>query len=207
MTRTIRYGVMALMMLGTAGFAQSQEKSQQNTADEALTNRTPSQGTPQGNEAKQDAQPQTGPQMAIPGNQSLSTDKVFQDGKLAVPGAPPEVQDTPAKFSAKNAADDRTPIEAWPLPLSPEQKRAVLDSISKTQTPILAMDLKPSQKFDDWTQYQELPAGLADSIPMLRGFKYVRLQDKALLINPRERVVTDVVSNETNASETNALAK
>jgi hypothetical protein len=195
MTRAIRYGVMALMMLGTAGFAQSQEKSQQNTADEALTDRNPSQGVPQGNEAKQDRQPQTGPQMAIPGNQSLSNDPVFTDGKLTAPGAPPQTQDTPAKFSAKNGADDRTPITAWPLPLTDDQKRAVIDSIGKTQSPILAMDLKPSQKFDDWTQYQDLPSGLTDSIPMLRGYKYVRLQDKVLLINPSIRVVTDEITN------------
>jgi hypothetical protein len=34
-----------------------------------------------------------------------------------------------------------------------------------------------------------LPADLADKIPFLRDYKYVKLADKILLVNPRERIV------------------
>jgi hypothetical protein len=184
-----RYSVVALALLAGAGLAQSQEKSQQNTADEALTNRTPSQGERQGNEAKQDASPQTGPQMAIPGNQAVGEDKVFQDGKLAAPGAPQATQDEPAKFSAKNNMDDKTPTMAWPVPLTDQQKREVYNRLGKTPGPVVAINAKPADKIDDWTAFQELPADLADKIPFLRDYKYVKLADKILLVNPRERIV------------------
>jgi hypothetical protein len=194
MQRSLRYGVIALTLLGGAGLAQSQEKSQQNTADEALTNRTPSQGERQGNEAKQDAAPQTGPQMAIPGTQAVGQDKVFQDGKLAAPGAPQGTQDEPAKFSAKNNADDKTPTMAWPPALTAEQKQAIYSSISSGQAPIVTSDAKPADKFNAWAQYQDLPSDVTDKIPFVRDYKYVRLQDKILLINPRERIVVGEIT-------------
>ncbi|MEA2994256.1 MAG: hypothetical protein QOD40_3176 [Alphaproteobacteria bacterium] len=194
MQRSLRYGVIALTLLAGAGLAQSQEKSQQNTADEALTNRTPSQGERQGNEAKQDAAPQTGPQMAIPGTQAVGQDKVFQDGKLAAPGAPQGTQDEPAKFSAKNNADDKTPTMAWPPALTAEQKQAIYSSISSGQAPIVISDAKPADKFNAWAQYQDLPSDVTDKIPFVRDYKYVRLQDKILLINPRERIVVGEIT-------------
>jgi hypothetical protein len=194
MQRSLRYGVIALTLLAGGGLAQSQEKSQQNTADEALTNRTPSQGERQGNEAKQDAAPQTGPQMAIPGNQAVGQDKVFQDGKLAAPGAPQGTQDEPAKFSAKNNADDKTPTMAWPPALTAEQKQAIYSSISSGQAPIVTSDAKPADKFNAWAQYQDLPSDVTDKIPFVRDYKYVRLQDKILLINPRERIVVGEIT-------------
>jgi hypothetical protein len=194
MQRSLRYGVIALTLLAGGGLAQSQEKSQQNTADEALTNRTPSQGERQGNEAKQDAAPQTGPQMAIPGNQAVGQDKVFQDGKLVAPGAPQGTQDEPAKFSAKNNADDKTPTMAWPPALTAEQKQAIYSSISSGQAPIVTSDAKPADKFNAWAQYQDLPSDVTDKIPFVRDYKYVRLQNKILLINPRERIVVGEIT-------------
>jgi hypothetical protein len=194
MQRSLRYGVIALTLLGGTALALAQEKSQQNTADETLTNRAPSQGAPQGNEAKQDAQPHTGPQMAIPGHQSLATDQVFQDGKLVAPGAPQGTQDEPAKFSAKNDADDKTPTMAWPPALTAAQKQAIYNSIGNGPAPIVASDAKPADKFNAWTEYQDLPPEVADRIPFVRDYKYVRLQDKILLINPRERIVVGEIS-------------
>jgi hypothetical protein len=193
MRRTLRYSVIALTLLGTAGLA-AQEKSQQNTADEALSNRAPSQGTPQGNEAKQDAQPQQGAQpMAIPGTQALGNDQVLQNGKLAVPGAPQDTQDVPAKFSAKNDADDHLPTMARPLPLTDQQRREIYDRIVKGQAPVVASTAKLADEFNNWTDLQELPADVTDKVPFVRDYKYVKLADKVLLINPRERIVIDEI--------------
>ena len=49
-------------------------------------------------------------------------------GKLAVPGAPQGTQDEPAKTSAKNDKIDKTPIMAYPLALTDEQKRAIYNA-------------------------------------------------------------------------------
>jgi hypothetical protein len=190
MQRPLRTSLIALALLGSTGLALAQEKSQQNTADEALTNRNPSQGTVQGNQAQQDAKPQVGAQpMAIPGDQSLSEQQVFQNGKLAVPGAPQETQDTPAKYSAKNDADDKTPIMAWPLPLTDQQKKEIYERIAKTSAPVVASNAKLSDEYDNWTDFQEMPPDVTDKIPFVRDYKFVKLADKVLLVNPRERIV------------------
>ncbi len=190
MQRSLRYSVIALTLLGGTGLALAQEKSQQNSADEALTNRAPSQGTPQGNQSKQDAQPQQGAlPMAIPGTQALSDGQVLQNGKLAVPGAPQDTQDVPAKYSVKNDADDHVPTMARPLPLTDQQRRDIYDRIGKTQAPVVASNAKLADKFNAWTEFQELPPELADKIPFVRDYKYVKLADKILLVNPRERIV------------------
>jgi hypothetical protein len=195
MHRHFRHSVIALALLGSAGVALAQEKSQQNTADEALTNRSPSQGTPQGNQSQQDAKPQSGAgPMAIPGNQALGNDPVLQDGKLAVPGASQQTQDTPAKYSAKNAADDKTPIMAWPLPLTDQQRREIYERLGRTQAPVLAANVKPADEIDNWTAFQDLPADLTDKIPFVNGYKFVKLADKILLVNPRERIVVDEIT-------------
>ncbi len=195
MQRSLRYTAIALTLFGSTALALAQEKSQQNTADEALTNRNPSQGQPQGNEAKQDAQPQQGAHpMAIPGAQALADDQVLQNGKLAVPGAPQDTQDEPAKFSAKNSADDHLPTMARPLPLNDQQKREIYDSVSKSQAPVVTSNAKPADQFDAWNEFQDLPADLTNKIPSVRDYKYVKLADKILLVNPRERIVTDEIS-------------
>jgi hypothetical protein len=194
MQRSLRYSVVALTLLGSTALAFTQEKSQQNTADEALTNRAPSQGTPQGNESKQDAQPQQGAQpMAIPGTQALGNEPVLQNGKLAVPGAPQDTQDVPAKFSAKNDADDHLPIMARPLPLTDPQRREIYERVSKTQTPVVASNAKLAEEYNNWTDLQELPPDVTSTIPFVRDYKYVKLADKVLLVNPRERIVIDEI--------------
>ena len=106
MRRILHYGVSALMLFGSTAIAiAQQEKTQQNSADEALTRSAP--------EAKQapQAPPQiTQTQASQPGMQPQ--EPAFINGKLAAPGAPQDAQTEPAKFSAKNDAKDKQPLVA-----------------------------------------------------------------------------------------------
>jgi hypothetical protein len=118
---------------------------------------------------------------------------VFQNGQLAVPGAPQDTQDTPAKYSAKNTADDKIPTMALPLPLTVAQKRDIRDRIAMADGAIAAIDLKPADEVPAWVDLQglmlELPLDLRAAVPFVTGDRYVNLPDKILLVNPRERIV------------------
>ena len=123
------YGVIAAALLAaTSVAAAQQDKTQQNSADEALTRsapeaKDPPQAPPQ---AKQNEASQPGTQQ---------NGDAFVGGKLAVPGAPQGTQDEPAKTSAKNDQIDKTPIMAYPLALTDEQKRAIYQRLTQGAEP------------------------------------------------------------------------
>ncbi len=183
MNRILHYGVIALALLGSAALAAAQqEKTQQNSADEALTKSAP--------EAK--AAPQAPPQATqTPASQpGLSQDgPVLVNGKLAVPGAPEDTQTVPAKFSARNDAIDKIPTMAYPAPLTAEQRQAIYQIVSQGQAPIIKVDAKPAELLPPSVEMQELPREVAEKYPSIRDYKFVRLEDKVLLVNPREGIV------------------
>jgi hypothetical protein len=108
-------------------------------------------------------------------------------------GAGPETM--PAKFDEDVAARDRIPIMARPLPLSDEQRQRVYDTImSNTSAPVTPTDASPATILPSSVDLRELPSGMADEIPAVRGYKYVKLQNKVLLVAPANRVVVGEIS-------------
>jgi hypothetical protein len=178
---------VALLAGVSLAFAQ-QDKAQQNSADEALTKSAP--------EAK--AAPQAPPQMSPAPQASqpgLQNSDPFSQGKLAVPGAPQQSQDEPAKYSAKNAQIDATPIMAYPIPLTDEQKRAIYQRISQGPMATEKITAKPSEEVPATLALQELPPDLAASIPAVADYKFLRLPDRILVVNPRESIVVGEITN------------
>jgi hypothetical protein len=128
----------------------------------------------------------------------------FNQGTLSAPGAPKDVDTAPSKFSARTAADDALPIAAYALRhLTAEQRRAIVASVrdekgAKTEpgatedfakigalvpTAVALSGLSP------------LPESIAATIPDTRTVKFARAgDDKLLLINPRTRVVLEVLA-------------
>jgi hypothetical protein len=101
----------------------------------------------------------------------------------------------PAKFDENVAARDRIAIMARPLPLSDEQKLQIYSSvINDTQVPVTQTTAKPATILPAWVELNALPSGLEDQIPAVRGYKYVKLQDKVLLVLPESRVVVGEVA-------------
>jgi hypothetical protein len=98
-------------------------------------------------------------------------------------------QTMPAKFDPDVAARDRVPIMARPLPLSAEQKRQIYDSVMSTQAPAAQTDATPATILPATMELSALPAGMEDQIPAMRGYKYVKLQDKVLIVAPANHVV------------------
>jgi len=183
------YGVIAAALLAatSVAFAQ-QEKTQQNSADEALTRSAP--------EAKDH------PQAPAPARQNEASQPGIQQngdplvgGKLAVPGAPQGTQDEPAKTSAKNDQIDKTPIMAYPLALTDEQKRSIYQRLSQGAAPASNITAKPSEQVPATLVLQELPPEMAASMPSVADYKFLRLNNRILVVNPRESIVVGEITN------------
>ena len=180
-------GVIAVALLAATSLAAAQqEKTQQNSADEALTRSAPEAKDPpqapaaaRQNEASQSGTQQNGP--------------IFTDGKLTASGAPHGTQDEPAKFSAKNDKLDNTATLAYPIPLTDEQKRAISQRLS--QAPASNITAKVTDQVPATLALQELPADMAASIPSVGDYKFLRLNDRVLVVNPRESVVVGEIAN------------
>lgn len=178
-------GVIAVALLaGTSLAVAQQNKTQQNAADEALTRSAP--------EAK-DA-PQAPPQTKIPDQASqpgLQPEApALTDGKLT---GSEGGQDEPAKFSAQNDKIDHTPIMAYPIPLTPEQRRAIFQRLSQSEASNISA--KPSEQVPATLTLQELPKDMAAGMPTVSDYKFLRTADKILIVNPRESVVVGEITN------------
>ena len=191
------HGVIAVTLLAatSVAFAQ-QEKTQQNSADEALT-----RSAPEAKDAPQAPAAARQNEASQPGTQSEGPP--LSEGKLTAPGAPQATQDQPAKFSAKNDKLDKTPIMAYPLALTGEQKRAIYQRLTQGAEPGLtkgaapASDItaKPSEQVPATLALQELPPEMAASMPSVADYKFLRLKDRILVVNPRESVVVGEITN------------
>lgn len=77
------------------------------------------------------------------------------------------------------------------LPLTDEQRGHIFDGIMKLRdAPVAEMpapaaaDALPSS-----VTLQELPASVTREIPLVQGYKFVKLDDRILLVSPRDRSV------------------
>ena len=109
------------------------------------------------------------------------------NGAWNVPGAPADSQTVPAKFSQRNGAIDKLPILGMSLGLSDAQKRSIADAVRGANAPVVTTNAKVSDELAQNVVTQELPASASD--PNLRTFRYVRLADRILLIEPANRFV------------------
>ena len=108
------------------------------------------------------------------------------------PGATPHTM--PSTLSSENAALDRLPIMAHALPLTDAQKRTILDTIAASPAPAALISADPAEELSVAIELNELPSGLADQVPVLRGYKFVKLPDKVIFVAPANRIVVGEVT-------------
>jgi hypothetical protein len=115
------------------------------------------------------------------------------DNTPAAPiGSGPET--TPAKFNEDVAARDRIPIMARPLPLSDEQKRRIYDRVmNSAEIPVTQTTAEPATILPGSVELSELSPPVDQQIPAVRGYKYVKLPDRVLVVSPSDRVVVGEV--------------
>jgi hypothetical protein len=219
--RTLLSSAAALIALSTlAGSAARAEDAPQNAAPKAETGQSaaPAQGA-DANRKSSGSNDQAGPSNATPtANQDGQGDKathstagragaeepgshapsqdtaVFVNGALNVAGAPADSQTVPAKFSKRNDAIDHVPIMAMPvLAFSNEQKRSIIDAVHGANPPVQSTSAKPAEELPIGVTVQDWPATASD--PAFAKMKYVRAQDRILLVEPTNRVVIGEIPN------------
>jgi Protein of unknown function (DUF1236) len=78
---------------------------------------------------------------------------------------------------------------AHALPLSDEQRGHIFDGIMKLDDAPVADLPAPAAAVPSSVPLQELPAGVTREIPLLQGYKFVKLDDRILLVSPVDRAV------------------
>lgn len=153
-----------------------------------LSSKTPN-AHPGGENAGRDAA--AAPPMMNPPTTGVAP--VAPGGAGAPIGATP--QTTPSKFSTDNDAKDKAPIMAMPLALDDAQKQHIYRSImANPQGQTLAIDVKPAQQLPSNVVLYDLPADVTEQIPAVRDYKYVRLDNKILLVSPPNRTVVGEIT-------------
>jgi Protein of unknown function (DUF1236) len=82
-------------------------------------------------------------------------------------------------------------IEASRLPLSDEQRGHIFDGIMKLRdTPVADVPPPaPATALPGSVALQDMPANVTHDIPMVEGYKFVKLDDRILLVSPVDRMV------------------
>lgn len=77
------------------------------------------------------------------------------------------------------------------LPLTEEQRGHIFDGIMKLRdAPVADVAMpRPAHALPGSVELQELPAGVTRDVPMVRGYKFVKLDDRVLLVSPLDRTV------------------
>jgi len=81
--------------------------------------------------------------------------------------------------------------DAQLLPLTLEERAQIFDGVMRINSAPVAdvAPPEPMQALPFSVALQEMPAGVARLIPLVEGYKFVKLDDRILLVNPKSRVV------------------
>jgi hypothetical protein len=133
--------------------------------------------------------------------------QVFVNGALAVPGALPDAETVPSKYSAGNAASDKLPIAAFRLKhLTGEQRRQIYEQLAGERG---RLALSPGGADDHYAIVgAEIPAEIAlrdltpvpetvtATFPELRGTAVLRSDARLLLVDSTNRIVVGVLTGQ-----------
>jgi hypothetical protein len=146
------------------------------------------------------AESDVGPGAAQPPPQN----NVFVNGALAVPGAPANTDTVPAKFSAKNAADDELITIAYALKTLTDGERRVIYQSLKDQPAGSAFNADIGTKLPSGIELRPVPEELAARLPQTRDYRYAVATDRVLLVGTG-RIVVGVFAD-APVSEESAIA-
>ena len=171
---------LALVFAGSVGLAAAQQ--QPPAADpQQQSQQEKAQQTPSGQMGKEEPSSHA-PSVAPPAN------AVFVNGALAVPGAPANTDTVPAKFSAKNAADDALITIAYTFKtLTDDERRAIYQAL-KGQ-PAAAFDADVGTELAPAIELRPVPNEVAARVPQTKGYRYAVGNGRVLLVGTSRIVV------------------
>src|SRR5258708_12623214 len=127
-------------------------------------------------------------QQPPPADPQQQSNAVFVNGALAVPGAPANTDTVPAKFSAKNAADDKLIIIAYTFKtLSDEERRAIYQALK--DQPAAAFNADVGTELPPGVELHPVPNEVAARVPQTPGYRYVVAHERVLLVGTNRIVV------------------
>jgi hypothetical protein len=95
----------------------------------------------------------------------------------------------PAKFSAKNAADDKLTTIAYTFKtLTDEERRAIYQSL-KDQPASSAFDADIGTKLPPGIELRPVPEEIAARVPQTRDYRYAVTMDRVLLVGTSRIIV------------------
>jgi Protein of unknown function (DUF1236) len=183
-----------LAVLGGVGMAAAQQAAP--TADgQQQQQQERAQQTPAGKAGTEE------PSSHAPAGKSQD-DAVFVNGALAVSGAPTDTDTIPAKYSAKNAADDKLITVAYTFKtLTADERQAIYQSL-RDQPAGSAFNADVGAELPPAVQLRALPSETTARVPQTEGYEYAVAQNRILLVSPPTRIVVAVFSHkERDASE------
>lgn len=192
--RLLRTSSLVLVFLG-AGFS----------AHPAVAQQPPPAAEPQQQQQQEKAQQTPSGKMGAEEPSSSAPtlkpadNSVFVNGALAVPGAPENVDTVPAKFSAKNAADDKLITLAYTFKLlTNEQRRAIYDGL-KGQPAGPAFNADVGVELPPSVELRPVPNDVAARVQQTGDYRYAVAADRVLLVSPVNRVVVGVFMDDVQA--------
>jgi hypothetical protein len=180
----LRYGVATLALLASTGLAAATDPSGKINPGVATQAPTGQAAPVPEVVSPRDAAEQPG--------QSAGSDSTgsAQSGPI---GATPSTM--PSTISAENAKLDKMPIMAHPLQLSSDDKRMIFESIAKnTDVETRAIDTEPANALPADVKIFDLPEKVTEQVPALKGYKYVKLTNKIVIVSAPNRIVIDEIT-------------
>jgi hypothetical protein len=116
----------------------------------------------------------------------------FIHGALAAAGAPTDVDTVPAKFSERNARDDKLITLPYTFKNLSEDQRRQISAALKGQGATAAYKGDIGTVVPFAMELRPVPEGLAAQVPQTKGFQYLNADDRVLLISPSTRIVVGV---------------
>jgi hypothetical protein len=125
---------------------------------------------------------------------------VFVNGALAVPGAPANTDTVPAKFSEKNAKDDKLVTLAYTFKLlTDEQRRAIYEGL-KGQEAGPAFNADVGVELPSSIELRPVPNDVAARVPQTKDYRYAVAENRVLLVAPVGRFVVGLFMDDVAAN-------
>ena len=176
----LRTSALALAFAASAGLAAAQQQPPPADAQQQ-SQQEKAQQTPSGQMGKEEPSSHA-PSAAPPAN------AVLVNGALAVPDAPANTDTVPAKFSAKNAADDQLITIAYTFKtLTDDERRAIFGAL-KGQ-PAAAFNADVGTELAPAIELRPVPNEVTARVPQTKGYRFAVANNRVLLVGTSRIVV------------------
>jgi cytoskeletal protein RodZ len=195
MPSNLRTGSLVLALLGSTALG----------AGNAVAQQAPPAAEPQQQQQQEKAQQTPSGKMGAEEpsshapSQKPTDNSVFVNGALAVPGAPQNTDTVPAKFSEKNAADDKLSTAAYTFKLLTEEQRRAIYAGLKGQPAGPAFNADIGAELPSSVELRPVPDDVVARVLQTKDYRYAMADNRVLLVSPVTRYVVGVFMDDVQA--------